>query len=182
MALTVRVQCGDGMFKQSFERWLEAEGLQVCEDGGFHLLVDRPAGWLILEHSSFDFGRSIILSDNLCPSYQLDLLDKRPAALVRLANGDELLPALELVQAGRTIYPNVTTPLTPTERKTLRLVAFGYTNLEIADARDVTVPTVKRSLHEIYRKLNLCSRVEATHYYLDNWHLIRNWQKPPFVT
>ena len=181
MSLSVRVDCGDTVFKENFERWLAAEGLELCNDGKFHLLVDRPLGWAVLEHPDVDYTCCVTLSDNLCPSYQLDLLARNPAALIRLAAGDALLPALKSVSTGSVLHPAVATPLTAAERKTLRLVAFGYTNRQIAQKRGVTDRTVKNSLSAIYKKLNLHSRVRATHYYLGNWHLIVDWEKPPFL-
>ena len=125
MSLSVRVDCGDTVFKENFERWLAAEGLELCNDGKFHLLVDRPLGWAVLEHPDVDYTCCVTLSDNLCPSYQLDLLARNPAALIRLAAGDALLPALKSVSTGSVLHPAVATPLTAAERKTLRLVAFG---------------------------------------------------------
>lgn len=182
MEVVVCVHCGDAVFKEMFERGLEAQGFQLCGDGGFDLLVDRPLGWAMREHPDIDFGRCIILSDNLCPPYRLDLLDKQPAALIHLTDGDALLPTLMIVQAGNTVHPKVKTPLTAAERKTLRLTALGYKNAEIAEQRGVTVKTVKNSLTEIYKKTKLRSRVEIAYYYVGHWHLIRNWEKPPFVT
>ena len=171
---SVRVHCGDTLFRESFEQWLRNLGLQLGETGDVHLLVDRPLGWAILAHPEVDFERCIILSDNTCPPYQLNLLDKKPAALIRLADEDALLPTLRAVARGNTVHPKVTPLLTLAERKTLDLVARGLTNKEIADQRNVTEHTVKNSLSEVYRKLELHSRVKAAHYYLGIWHMIDN--------
>ena len=180
MKLSVRIHCGDDLFTEIFRQRLEGS-VALHENGTFDLLVDKPRGWVMLEHPNLEFERCVILSDNRCPTYQLDLLDKQPAALIHGGDWNALLAVLETAQTGKAFYPKVTTPLTPAERETLRLVAFGYANADIAEKRGVTERTVKNSLVEVYRKLNLHSRVEATHYYLGHWHLIRNWQKPPFM-
>ena len=179
MNFTVKVHCGDLVFKRNFERWLEDEGLQVCTPAPFQLLIDRPLGWAVLEHSEVDYERCTVLSDNDCPTYQLDLLDKRPAALIHLADGEALLPTLQAVRAGRVVYPKVFSPLTKSERTTLRLVAEGYSNKEIASLRKLSENTVKNSLYDVYEKVDVKSRVQAAHYYYGFWHLLRNWTPPP---
>ena len=179
MELSVCVHCGDAVFKSAFKQRLAGRGLLVCADAKMHLLIDRPLGWATLEHPNFDLTQCVVLSDNPCPTYQLDIINKQPAALIHLSDEDALLLTLKSVAKGSVVYPKVTTILTLAERKTLRLVALGYTNLEIAGKRGVTERTVKNSLVEIYKKLNLHSRVEVSHYYLGNWHLIKSWQQSP---
>jgi DNA-binding NarL/FixJ family response regulator len=54
--------------------------------------------------------------------------------------------------------------LTPREIEILRYIAQGCRNQEIADALTVTSQTVKFHLTNIYRKLDVSSRTEATRY------------------
>lgn len=54
--------------------------------------------------------------------------------------------------------------LTTRELEVLRLVADGSTNGEIARRLWVTEQTVKFHLSNVYRKLNVGNRTEATHY------------------
>ena len=54
--------------------------------------------------------------------------------------------------------------LTMRELEVLRLVAAGATNGEIARALWVTEQTVKFHLSNVYRKLNVTNRTEASHY------------------
>jgi len=52
--------------------------------------------------------------------------------------------------------------LTLREHEVLRLIAEGYTNQEIANRLFVTVATVRWHIRQLYRKLGVRSRVQAT--------------------
>ena len=56
------------------------------------------------------------------------------------------------------------TPLTSRELEVLQLVASGATNGEIAQKLWVTEQTVKFHLSNVYRKLEVGNRTEASHY------------------
>jgi two-component system nitrate/nitrite response regulator NarL len=56
--------------------------------------------------------------------------------------------------------------LTPRELDVLHLVAKGEPSRVVADELHVTEATVKRHLYNIYRKLDVRNRVEATNWYL----------------
>ena len=58
----------------------------------------------------------------------------------------------------------VETSLTSRELEVLRLVAAGSTNGEIAQKLWVTEQTVKFHLSNVYRKLEVGNRTEASHY------------------
>jgi DNA-binding NarL/FixJ family response regulator len=61
-------------------------------------------------------------------------------------------------------------PLTERELEILRYVALGHTNSRIARTLWVTEQTVKFHLSNIYRKLGVANRTEATrHAYLHRW-------------
>lgn len=53
-------------------------------------------------------------------------------------------------------------PLTPRELEVLRVLARGSTNAQIARELNVTEDTVKFHVHNIFRKLAVVSRTEAT--------------------
>ncbi len=53
-------------------------------------------------------------------------------------------------------------PLSPRERKVLRLLAAGNSNADIARELVVSVNTVRTQVQSIYRKLNVNNRVEAS--------------------
>jgi len=54
--------------------------------------------------------------------------------------------------------------LTPRELEVLQLVAAGFTNEEIARSLWVTEQTVKFHLSNLYRKIDVVNRTEASHY------------------
>jgi DNA-binding CsgD family transcriptional regulator len=54
------------------------------------------------------------------------------------------------------------TSLTPTERRVSEVVAAGLTNREAADRMNVSRHTIDFHLRQIYRKLNVNSRVALT--------------------
>jgi DNA-binding NarL/FixJ family response regulator len=65
---------------------------------------------------------------------------------------------------GATPTPTATAGLTDRELAILRLVAEGLSNLDIASKLYVTEQTVKFHLSNIYRKLSVGNRTEATRY------------------
>ena len=179
---SVKVLCGDVAVREIFELHLKTCGINVTDEAELLLLVDKPLGWASLEHSEISQGNHIFMSGNRCPAYQLDLLASKPAGLLLSDTPEAAVEVLKIIQAGSVIYPNAQTPLTPVERYTLKLVARGNSNKEIAKCRKVQETTVKNSLHTIYKKLNLRSRVQAAHYYYGNWHLIPQWTPPTFIS
>lgn len=58
-------------------------------------------------------------------------------------------------------FPVLLDPLTPRERKVLRLLAAGLSNPEIANELVVSLNTVKTQVQSLYRKLQVSSRHEA---------------------
>jgi DNA-binding CsgD family transcriptional regulator len=55
--------------------------------------------------------------------------------------------------------------LTPREREILAQLATGATSSEIAEQFGIAVPTTKRHLANIYRKLGCSNRVQASNIY-----------------
>lgn len=55
--------------------------------------------------------------------------------------------------------------LTPREHQILAKLATGATSNEIADELGIAVPTTKRHLANIYRKLGCSNRVQASNVY-----------------
>jgi DNA-binding NarL/FixJ family response regulator len=105
------------------------------------------------------------------------LLDSGPdAAVLTTIDLDDLAPALRAVAAG--VRGQVFGPehdelpagfgLTRRELDTLVAVGNGLSNRAIAENLSVTEHTVKFHLTNVYRKLRLRSRTEATHWAVEN--------------
>jgi len=93
-------------------------------------------------------------------------------AIVRCARGEAVVsPELtgKLVSAlrsadGPSSPPEAIDTLSPRERETLRCIARGASNKEIARTLDIAETTVKIHVQHILRKLALSSRVQAAVY------------------
>ena len=181
MQPTIQISCGSKRIRDILTAELYRQGITFSEDARHCLLVDEPLGWASLEHPTIQMTQSVIATNNVCPTYQLDLLERLPAAFVLNTEVEEIVQALNAVWAGETVRPKVATPLTPVERLTVRLVAKGCTNKKIAQRRRVSEGTVKNTLTSTYKKLNLESRVQLAHYYFSSWHLLEDWSPPPHV-
>jgi len=91
--------------------------------------------------------------------------------VLKSSTGDELIPAIRAVAAGKRWIPrdvatrlksrNLFEQLTPREVDVLREVAKGLANKEIADALGITEHTAKDHLKSILAKLRAADRTQA---------------------
>ena len=181
--LCLSLHCEDDNRKEELRELLESHNIKVRSEAEapYQLLVDEPLGWASLEPHIRPWNECIIMSHNRCPAYQLDLLELKPAALLTSTSVKVWLQTLIDVKSGCFSRPQPVTPLTPAERQTLRLLARGHTNDEIASLRGIKAGTVKNVLSTIYQKLHLRSRVQAALYYYGHWHLLLDWSLPPHL-
>jgi pimeloyl-ACP methyl ester carboxylesterase/DNA-binding CsgD family transcriptional regulator len=66
------------------------------------------------------------------------------------------------------VAPPTTGPLSPREREVLALVARGETNGQIAAALGLSINTVERHVSNLYRKIDVRGRAEATAWAIRN--------------
>lgn len=161
------VRCGDEQLGKELSRLLS----QRVSSQQIRLLLDIPRGWLATLETP-TLNQTLIITDNPCPEYQLDLLEHHPAGMVLSLELNCILRALASLQKGETFLPTVRSSLTRAERSVLYLSAIGRSAKDMAKERDTSVGTVNNVLHVIYQKLGLGSRVELAHYYFGNWHLL----------
>ena len=97
------------------------------------------------------------------------------SSIRRAVTGDSVLSpemTAKLVARLRDPRPAASRPdvdsLTPRERETLRHLARGVSNKEIARSLDLAESTVKVHVQNILRKLNLSSRVQAAVFAVEN--------------
>jgi DNA-binding CsgD family transcriptional regulator len=179
----VHLHCGVARLGVELAAALESWGVCTASGSGLQLVVDAPFGWALKRGPALAAREKVIVSDNPCPEYRLDLCDLEPVALLSGVSVTDLVSVLQLVMqgAGPLAAAPPLTPLSRTERPTLRLVATGHSNDEIARLRQVEVQTVKNTVRSIYQKLYLKTRVQVAHYYFGNWHLLEGWTPPPHI-
>lgn len=79
-----------------------------------------------------------------------------------------ILRGMAGAMARRDVPGDVNVPLTPRETQTLRLVAMGLSNKEIADAMSISVETVKEHVQNMLRKIALNDRTQAAVWAIRN--------------
>ncbi len=118
------------------------------------LLAARAEGYLRLfldeGEELFDLLRGLLphLRENVLLAYARHILNAFPQ---HGTTSQKTISELPLVE-----------PLSPQERKVLRLLASGNSNAAIAHELVVSVNTVRTQVQSIYRKLNVGNRVEAS--------------------
>ena len=134
---------------------------------------------LIREITALDETVSVlVLSVHLDPAWLERLFDAgaigaiskatQPGALATLVRGTvngHIYHRLETVEAAAPATPAIRSdelPLTARELEILKLVAAGFTNGDIARRLWVTEQTVKFHLRNVYRKLHVTNRTQAT--------------------
>ncbi len=103
-------------------------------------------------------------AEALLPILRAVMLDEREEPLltyVRSLVATLVHSEVRLISVPHTPLIPLTEPLSPQERRVLRLLAAGRSNPEIAQELIVSVNTVKTQLQSIYRKLNVKNRWEA---------------------
>jgi DNA-binding NarL/FixJ family response regulator len=79
-----------------------------------------------------------------------------------------ILRGMAGAMARKDVPGDVNVPLTPRETQTLRLVAMGLSNKEIADAMSISVETVKEHVQNMLRKIALNDRTQAAVWAIRN--------------
>jgi DNA-binding NarL/FixJ family response regulator len=160
-------------------------GETVCDTAPTCIYVDGPPGWALTQAPRFRRHASLVISDNPCPEYRLALLTARPAGLIENAQLGDIAQALACIRAGERLRPEVASLLSPSERRTLRLIAQGYALKTIMRRRGVSEGTLRNTVSAIYGKLGLKSHAQLVLYFYGNWHTLRvyhGWQPPRPVT
>lgn len=149
--------------------------------------VSMPGGGIAAArsiHASWPEIRVVMLTISEDEDVVLQALDAGASAYaLKGVPGSELIAIIRSVAQGASyVPPNIAarllnsmrtrldegaiatkiTALTIKERRTLRLLSQGFSNRAIADATGVTVPTVKFHVSNIFSKIGIKNRVEAT--------------------
>jgi DNA-binding NarL/FixJ family response regulator len=142
------------------ERSIELTRELTAEDENLTIIVlsvDMESEWL---EYAFNAGATVVISKSTHPVAM--------ATLLRETLHGHIFHKFASVRAGAmNESPNhiqADLPLTTRELEILQLVAAGSTNGEVARKLWVTEQTVKFHLRNIYRKLDVANRTEASHF------------------
>lgn len=171
----LRVFCGHANLRDEMAQSFATLNLNVK----FDVLLDAPTGWAFCFcYRHFVQKQStLVLTANPCPEYKLTMRQK---AFVLPTFQIE---AVHVFLSGEREEQPLSTPLSPVELLTLKLVATDHTNCEIAQKRGVSEQTVKNNLRHLFQKLNLRSRLQGYLYFFGNWDVLlgRGWSPPPHI-
>lgn len=164
-----------------------AEGTRLIAELGPELLVTEISGldgeiggiaWMLDIRQQFPDLKTIVLSISDDPTtIQAAFSAGAVAFVVKKAHPDDLAVAVRQAYEHSIFLPGFIVPnehplsdavdhadLTRRELEILRLVAEGHSNAELARMLWVTEQTVKFHLSNIYRKLNVSNRTEASRW------------------
>ncbi|ADI13885.1 transcriptional regulator, LuxR family [Truepera radiovictrix DSM 17093] len=180
----INLHCGISRLKREMVLALKGAGVPTVSSSEpllsrLHLILDAPLGWALWRSLELEGQSKVVVSDNPCPEYRLDLLESEPLALLHDVSVTDIVLMLRGEKCASVRLPY--TPLSTTERLTLKLIAMDYSNDSIARLRGVETQTVKNVVRNLYQKLYLKTRLQAAHYYFGNWHLLKGWTPPPHV-
>lgn len=172
----IQIRCGDALFGAWIARYVAGLDLQVESRTPITLLIDRRHGYAMRTLEGMleaERAEAVVVTDNPCPEHMKDIWALGQGAFVesgfvlRQDPATALRELLGRLAVGRPFlyWTGPRTTLTPAERATLKLVACGRHNKEIAQRLCVAESTVKKRLGAVYGKLGAPNHVAAAAYY-----------------
>ncbi|HEY5287520.1 MAG TPA: response regulator transcription factor [Solirubrobacteraceae bacterium] len=106
-----------------------------------------------------------VLDNGACGLVLKEMADSDlPAAVRAVSRGQRYLSPLLAGKLNGGRQKNAADTLTPREREVLRLIALGYTSVEIAQKLGLSPRTIETHRARIHRKLNLETRAQLVRY------------------
>lgn len=136
--------------------------LTCCTD---FLVDDTPISTAL----QVDTVGKVVLTKATSPHYLLDIMERRPRALL-VNQADDLAHLLKEIQQSPDQFfyrgpPCPTSPLSACERRVFGLMALDLTNVAIAEKLDRKVSTINTQILAIYSKLGVRHRRAAIRAY-----------------
>ena len=159
----LQISSGNLLLVQLFEAQLADTTTQPLS-----VIVDAPWGYAFEGTALVQTENSLILTDNPCGEYLEDLWDLSPTVLIgrEVSLKDFIFFVKQAAQGQKyKVCPTYQTPLTKSERKTLRLCADDPNLIRVAQKMYVSHGTLKNSLSHIYDKLDLQGLADLRSYY-----------------
>jgi DNA-binding NarL/FixJ family response regulator len=123
----------------------------------------------------------VVVTDNPCPEYAMDLLALSPGAVFfgAVPSTTEIDCALVSVAGGtpRPSPPGLTSTLLPSERVILRFLPSGECDKRIARALGLSHRTIRNRLASILEKLRLENRTQVAMYYSGQWQWLPRYRE-----
>jgi DNA-binding CsgD family transcriptional regulator len=141
-----------------------AQARAATEAGGqrpLRAITDYDEAWSLGRAGSSNYVQIEALLDAALAQFQA----------LGMAGWAERVLALKEQSQARTSH-NYPGGLTAREIEVLRLIATGQTNREIAAKLVISLPTTERHIANIYNKIGVRNRAEATAYALNHGYLI----------
>ncbi len=136
------------------------------------VVLDTPVGFALETLSGFPEERragTLVVTDSTSHPYLNDLLAQKPRGLLVGSPDDAALAAALGRLGGEAFYDGPALEdddLYPREREVWRLVARGFSNVQIAEALHIREKTVANYVTNLQDKLFLANRVELVLSYL----------------
>jgi DNA-binding CsgD family transcriptional regulator len=122
----------------------------------------------------------VVVTDNPCPEYALDLLALNPGALFfgKPPTLGDIERALAGINAGTPPSPPMfSSNLLPSERAILRFLPSGACDKRIARALDLSHRTIRNRLASVLEKLHLENRTQLAMYYSGQWQWLPRYRE-----
>lgn len=132
------------------------------------IVVDAPWGLAFSLEADIRKQHTVIMAENPCGEFLADLWQLEPTVLIAGSMDlEEFLFFCKQADKGKShnLAAEYQSPLTPNERKVLRLCAWCMQPDEVADLLGVSMGTLKNTLSQIYGKLELAGFREISPYY-----------------
>jgi DNA-binding CsgD family transcriptional regulator len=146
------------------------------------LLLREPRAGAALEVllglSAAQRKQLVVVTDNPCPEYAMDLLALSPSAVFFgvAPSTTEMDCALLSIANGRP-PPSPTSKLLPSERAILRFLPSGECDKRIARALGLSHRTIRNRLASILEKLRLENRTQVAMYYSGQWQWLPRYRE-----
>jgi DNA-binding CsgD family transcriptional regulator len=161
------VSGGTVAITQSVKEILRSQHIELCDAARLTLLLDEPMGWArtVLDSTARSKRLFCVATNNPSSMYQHDLINTGILGVFTLLPLDQLVQNVQRCQQGEMVSPVMSLSMSPVELLTIRLVAKGLSNKEIACHRNTTEQVVKNTMSKIYEKLGVSSRASLIALY-----------------
>ena len=168
------VMCGIALVAGLVVAGLRSEAFFEDAAANLLLILDFPPGCAlaILTLPTLRARPSVVVTSSSAPEYWNDLSDIGARIVIA---GDYstavLVEAMHHAAIGACyqLTPTQATLLTPIQRRVLHLLAYGFSNQQIAKQTNMKEQSIKNLLTETYHKLGITDRNAAQNYYWGIW-------------